>query len=59
MADKETKSNRQSVKAADQYPGVAFDIVSDEKVSSQRVDADVKSLNDNPRNNDLDETPVK
>ncbi|MDE6371628.1 MAG: hypothetical protein K2K92_09085 [Duncaniella sp.] len=46
-------------KAADMYPGAAVDQAYDEKVTPKEVIEETKELNDNPRNNSLDETPVK
>lgn len=37
---------------SEKYRGADIDIADDEKVSSQRVDNDVKELNDNPRSDD-------
>lgn len=42
-------------KAADIYPGVDVDIADNEKVSKKLEKNDVKELNNNPRDNNLDE----
>ncbi len=48
-------SNKDRVNAEKVYPGAAVDNAEDEKVSAERVKNDVKHLNNNPRNNKLDE----
>lgn len=38
----------------DFYPGVAEDVADDEKTTACKVKADVRELNNNPRNTDID-----
>lgn len=38
----------------DFYPGVAEDVTDDEKTTACKVKDDVKELNNNPRNTDID-----
>ena len=38
---------------ARRYPGVEVDIAVKDEVSSEAVDEETKSLNNNPRNNDM------
>lgn len=43
-------------KSADEYRGVDINISDDEKVTPEMVKKDVKELNNNPRNEDMNET---
>lgn len=45
----------QEVDPADRFPGAAIDYADSERVDPEMVKRDVKNLNDNPRNNKLDE----
>lgn len=49
------KIAKQRTDAEKKYPGAAIDNADNEKVSAERVKNDVKCLNNNPRNNKLDE----
>lgn len=54
--EKKTKPTAQQELHAEQnYPGAATDHADDDRENAQMVKDDVKSLNNNPRNNDLDE----
>lgn len=44
-----------TAKPADEYRGVDINISDDEKVTSEMVKKDVKELNNNPRNEDMNE----
>lgn len=48
------KNTNEKVSAADLYSGVAIDISDDEKVTKSEVKDRTQTLNNNPRNNDLD-----
>ena len=41
------------------YPGAAVDKSDDDKVNVKMVESEVRELNNNPRNNDIDNTPVE
>lgn len=49
--DKEKETKQQ---AAAGYPGVAIDEADDNRVNQPLVDERTKTLNNNPRNNDID-----
>lgn len=51
--DKITDKDR--LNAEKMYPGAGVDNADGDKVSTERVRRDVKHLNNNPRNNKLDE----
>lgn len=54
--DKNKKAaEQQQVNAEKMYPGAATDYADNEKVTPKMVRKDVKELNNNPRNNKLDE----
>ncbi len=53
MSDKK-KSTQQDIDAAtDKYPGMAVNESDDEKVDAKLVKERTRTLNNNPRNNDL------
>ena len=54
MDTNKTKTPK-DVKATDLYPGAATDYADSERVNPEMVKRDVKNLNNNPRNNKLDE----
>ena len=48
------KTKKETIENAERnYSGVQTDIANDDKVSKKLVDEETKSLNNNPRNNDL------
>ncbi|MDE6240013.1 MAG: hypothetical protein K2M54_08550 [Muribaculaceae bacterium] len=54
--EKKTKPTAQQELHAEQnYPGASTDYADCDRENAQMVKNDVKSLNNNPRNNDLDE----
>ncbi len=54
--DKDNKTTeQQAVNAEKHYPGVATDAADDNKDNAQRVKNNVRELNNNPRNNDIDQ----
>lgn len=53
--DKNKPTKPQSVDAERKYPGSAIDSADDNNVNAEMVKADVKCLNNNPRNNELDQ----
>lgn len=54
MEKRQEHTEQQSVKDALDYPGVATDRADDDKTTPCMVKEDVKELNNNPRNNDMD-----
>lgn len=46
---------KQQTKAQEQYPGASTGDTCNRKVDKAKVESDVKYLNNNPRNNDIDE----
>ena len=54
MDKKDKLTEQQEVTAEMKYPGVGTDHADDDRENSKMVECDVKSLNNNPRNNDLD-----
>lgn len=58
--DKTGKCSCGCRKAAEQvYPGATLDESFDDKVNVKMVESEVRELNNNPRNNDIDNTPVE
>ncbi len=54
--EKKTKPTEQrEIKAEKIYPGASTDYADDDRENAQMVKNDVKSLNNNPRNNDIDQ----
>ncbi len=53
--DTNKTTTRQEENAADRFPGAAVDYADSERVDPKMVKRDVKNLNNNPRNNKLDE----
>lgn len=56
---KETKTNNpqdmdKKINPADIYPGVAPDVADNESADKREIRDDVKELNDNPRDTDLE-----
>lgn len=43
---------------AQEYRGAATDIAEDNKVTDKRVAADIREINNNPRNHEADEHPA-
>lgn len=55
MCNKKQPTKQMQNAAMQQYPGAAIDAADKNHVDAEMVDADVKELNNNPRNNDLDQ----
>ncbi len=55
MDKKDKVTEQQETAAEKQYPGAAIDYADDERENTEMVKDDVKSLNNNPRNNKLDQ----
>ena len=53
--DKNKPTKQQTTAAERRYPGSAINNADENKVNADMVKADVKSLNNNPRNNELDQ----
>ncbi len=47
--------NKPATKPANEYPGVDVNNGDDNKVDKKLVKQEIRELNNNPRNNDLDE----
>lgn len=53
--DKETdKIKQEELEAEKQYRGAAVDNAEDDNANDANVNCDVRALNNNPRNNDID-----
>lgn len=52
--DTKTSQHKTRTEEALDYPGVAVDRADNDKTDSKLVKEDVKDLNNNPRNNDID-----
>lgn len=51
----DTSEEKQYTQAEQDYPGAAIDRADEEKVDEAKVKNDVCTLNNNPRNNEIDE----
>lgn len=49
-----TPTDKQIVQDALDYPGIANDVADDEKCTNESVRQDVRELNNNPRNTDME-----
>lgn len=53
--DTEKSTTKPSTEAEKKYPGVAIDRADDDRVDPQDVKCETRYLNNNPRNNSIDE----
>lgn len=51
----ETSKEKKYTEAEQDFPGAAIDRADDEKVDTKKVKSEVCTLNNNPRNNEIDE----
>lgn len=54
MDKKDKVTAQQEVNAEERFPGAAIDKAENDRENARKVECDVKSLNNNPRNNDID-----
>lgn len=54
MDKKDKVTEQQEVKAEMEFPGAAIDKAEKDRETAEEVKCDVKLLNNNPRNNDID-----